>query len=148
MWKEFKEFAIKGNVIDLAIAVVIGTAFGAIVTSLVNDIIMPIIGQVTGGVDFRNLYINLSGGNFASLDDAKKGGAATINYGVFINTIITFLIIAFVLFLVIRAINKMKREPVPPEVQPDVKDCPYCLSKIPTKATRCLYCTSDLKTAA
>ena len=148
MWKEFKEFAMKGNVLDLAIAVVIGAAFGAIVTSLVNDVIMPIIGQVTGNVDFANLYINLSGQNYASYKAAKDAGAAAIGYGQFINTIITFLIIAFVLFLVIKGINKMKREPVPPEEKADVKDCPYCLSKIPAKATRCLYCTSDLKAVA
>lgn len=148
MWKEFREFAMKGNVLDLAIAVIIGAAFGAIVTSLVEDIIMPIFGQIIGGVDFASLYINLSGQEYPSYTAAKDAGAAVIGYGQFINNIITFLIIAFVLFLIIRAVNRMKREPAPAVVEPNMKDCPYCLSSIPSRASRCLYCTSDLKTVA
>ncbi len=148
MWKEFKEFAVTGNVLDLAIAVIIGAAFGAVVTSLVNDIIMPIIGQLIGKVDFANLYLNLSGQSYPSYKAAKDAGAAVIGYGQFINAVIVFLIIALVLFLIIRAINRMKREPALVVVEPNMKDCPYCFSKIPSKASRCLYCTSDLKAVA
>src|SRR5262245_58617228 len=146
MWKEFKEFALKGNVIDLAVAVILAATFGAIVKSLVDDIIMPVVGQLLGGVDFTNLYINLSGGSYPSLAAAKAAGAATINYGVFINTIITFLIVALALFMVVKAANNLRREPAP--VEPGAMECPYCLSQVPEKATRCLYCTSDLKAAA
>ena len=146
MWKEFREFALKGSVLDLAIAVIIAAAFGAIVKSLVDDVIMPVVGQLLGGVDFTNLYYNLSGGSYPSLAAAKAAGAATINYGVFINTIITFLIIAFVLFLVVKAVNRTRRQPAAAE--PGTRECPYCLSQVPAAATRCLYCTSDLKVAA
>ena len=150
MWKEFKEFAMKGNVIDLAIGVVIGGAFGKIVTSLVNDIIMPVIGSLVGKVDFSNLYINLSGQQFNSLQEAQAAGAATINYGLFLNNLINFLIIAFSIFIVIKQINKlknftMKKEEV--KVEATEKDCPYCYTKIDIKATRCPHCTSVLEEA-
>jgi large conductance mechanosensitive channel len=143
MLKEFRDFALKGNVIDLAIAVIIGAAFGAIVNSLVNDIIMPPIGYAMGGVNFNDLFISLSGVAYASLADAKAAGAATINYGVFLNTIIDFIIIAFVLFLVVRSINRMKKAPAP--AAPNTKECQYCYTQIPIPATRCPNCTSELK---
>lgn len=143
MLKEFKNFIMKGNVIDLAVAVIIGAAFGAIVSSFVNDIIMPIIGQLLGKVNFSDLFINLSGGNYATLAAAKEAGAATINYGVFINTIINFLIIGFVIFLVVRSINQLKK--APETTAPTTKDCPYCFTAIPIPATRCPHCTSELK---
>jgi large conductance mechanosensitive channel len=142
MLKEFKEFAMRGNVVDMAVGIIIGAAFGKIITSLVNDIIMPPIGLLLGGVDFSNLYLNLSGGSYASLAEAKAAGAATINYGAFLNTVIDFIIVAFAIFLVVRAINRMKRQPAPAE--PTTKECPFCLSKIPVKATRCPFCTSEL----
>lgn len=150
MWKEFKEFAMKGNVIDLAIGVVIGGAFGKIVTSLVNDIIMPVVGSLVGKVDFSNLYINLSGQQFNSLQEAQAAGAATINYGLFLNNLINFLIIAFSIFIVIKQINKLKnftkkKEEVKAEATE--KDCPYCYTKIDIKATRCPHCTSVLEEA-
>lgn len=137
MMKQFREFISRGNVIDLAVAVVIGAAFGAVVASFVKDVIMPPIGLLLGKVDFSNLFINLSGTDYATLAEAQKAGAATINYGMFINTIINFLIIAFAIFLVIRQINKSR--PVA------VKNCPYCLSSIPLAATRCPSCTSQLE---
>ena len=143
MFEEFKKFILRGNVIDLAIAVVIGGAFGKIVTSLTNDIIMPPIGLLLGKVDFKDLYINLSGTDYASLAAAKEAGAATINYGVFVNTIIEFLIIAFVLFLVIKAINRLYPKPADPAPAP-TKDCPYCKTSIPAAASRCPNCTSQL----
>jgi large conductance mechanosensitive channel len=142
MWKEFREFITRGNVIDLAIGIVLGVAFGRIVTSLVNDIIMPPIGLLLGKVDFSNMFINLSGKPYATLAAAKEAGAATINYGVFINTIIEFLIVALLIFLLVRQINKMTRKPEP--AAPTTKDCPYCYSAIPIKATRCPNCTSEL----
>jgi large conductance mechanosensitive channel len=145
MLKEFRDFAIKGNVIDLAIGIIIGTAFGRIVTSLVTDIIMPPLGVLLGKVDFSNLYINLSGKAYASLADAKTAGAATINYGLFINTIIDFVIVAFVIFLMVRGINRMKKAPALAPVIPNTKECPFCYTQIPLKATRCPTCTSELK---
>ncbi len=138
---EFKAFIMRGNVLDLAVAVIMGGAFGAMVNSLVNDIIMPVVGRLTGGVDFTNLFINLSGGSYSSLADAKKAGAATINYGVFINTIITFLIVGFVMFMIIRAANQLQRKPAP---APTTKTCPFCRSMIAIDATRCAFCTSQL----
>jgi large conductance mechanosensitive channel len=144
---EFKQFIMRGNVLDLAIGIIIGAAFNGIVQSLVNDIIMPPIGRILNNVDFTNLYINLSGGHYASLEDAKTAGAATINYGTFINTVINFLIIAFVIFLIVKWFNRMVRqeeeEEAPPA--PTTKECPYCLSTIPIKATRCAHCTSQLE---
>ncbi len=145
MLKEFKEFAVKGNMIDLAIGIIIGSAFGAIVTSLVKDVIMPPIGLLLGKVDFANLYIDLSGQGFPSLEAAKAAGAATLNYGLFINTLINFIIVAFVIFLLVRAINKMKRPVEVKPATPTTKECPYCISAIPLKATRCPNCTSELK---
>ena len=144
MLKEFKEFIMRGNVLDMAIGIVIGGAFGKIVTSLVNDILMPFIGLILGGVDFANLFINLSGKPYASLADAKAAGAATINYGLFLNTVIDFVIVAFVIFLLIRAVNRMRREQEAAPAAPTTKECPYCLSSIPIKATRCANCTSQL----
>jgi large conductance mechanosensitive channel len=143
--KEFKEFALKGNVLDMAVGVVIGTAFGKIVTSLVNDLIMPMVGMLLGKVDFTNLFISLDGVAYKSLEEAKKIGAATINYGVFLNTILDFLIIAFSIFFVIKQLNrfKKKQEAIKPEVT--TKECPYCISEIPLKATRCPKCTSSLQ---
>ncbi|MEO0091875.1 MAG: large conductance mechanosensitive channel protein MscL [candidate division WOR-3 bacterium] len=145
MFKEFKEFAMRGNVMDMAIGIIIGAAFGKIVTSLVNDIIMPPIGLLLGRIDFTNLFINLSGKHYTTLAEAKSAGAATINYGVFINTIIDFIIVAFVIFLVIRQINRLKRKPEPVPTEPTTKECPYCYSVIPIKAIRCPNCTSELK---
>ena len=145
MLKEFKAFAIKGNVIDLAIGIIIGTAFGRIVTSLVNDIIMPPLGLLLDKVNFSSLYINISGTSYANLAAAKTAGAATINYGLFINTIIDFVIVAFVIFLLVRAINRMNKAPAPAQAAPTTKECPFCYTQIPIKATRCPNCTSELK---
>ena len=142
MFKEFKQFMMRGNVLDLAIAVIIGAAFGRIVTSLVNDIVMPPIGLLTSHVDFNNLFIDLSGQNHPTLAAAKAAGAATINYGVFLNTIVDFLIVAFVIFLAVQQANKLKAQPAPAE--PNTKDCGFCYTSIPLKATRCPNCTSQL----
>jgi large conductance mechanosensitive channel len=144
MIKDFKEFIMRGNVLDMAVGIIIGIAFGSIVNSIVNDIIMPPIGLVVGNVDFLNLFVNLSGGDYTSLAEAKKAGAAVIAYGAFINTIINFLIVAFVMFILIRLFNKFKRKQ---EAAPSSKDCPYCFSSIPIKAIRCPNCTSELKPA-
>ncbi len=143
MLAEFKKFAMRGNVIDLAVGFVMGGAFGAIVNSLVNDIIMPPIGLILGKLDFSNLFINLSGKPYASLAEAKAAGAATINYGQFINTVINFLIIAFALFLLVRQVNRWTARPAAPTA-PTTKPCPYCFTEIPIKATRCPHCTSML----
>ena len=145
MLKEFKEFAMRGNVLDMAIGIIIGAAFGKIITSLVSDVIMPPIGLLLGKLDFSNLYINLSGQPYASLVAAKAAGASTINYGLFINTVIDFIIVAFVIFLLIRQVNKLKRQPEVAVAVPTTKECPYCLSAIPVKAVRCPHCTSELK---
>lgn len=142
MWKEFKEFITRGNVIDLAVGVIIGAAFGKIVTSLVEDIIMPPVGLLLGKVDFANLFITLSGEQYNTLAEAKKAGAATINYGQFINTIVNFLIIALCIFLVIKQVNRLKKEE--PKAAPTTKECPHCYSEISIKATRCPNCTSIL----
>jgi large conductance mechanosensitive channel len=144
MFKEFKEFAMKGPVIELAVGVIIGAAFGKIVSSLVDDIIMPPIGRILGNVDFANLFVNLSDKDYPSVAAAKAAGAATLNYGIFFNTILNFSIIAFVLFLIIRQINALKK-PEPAAAAPTTKDCPHCLSAIPLKATRCAHCTADLR---
>ncbi len=140
---EFKEFAMRGNVLDMAIGIIIGAAFGKIVTSLVNDIVMPPLGMVLGDVDFNNLFISLSGGEYSTLSDAQAAGAVTINYGIFINTIVDFVIVAFAIFLLIREVNKM-RKPAPAAPAPATKECPFCLSIVPLKATRCPSCTSQL----
>jgi large conductance mechanosensitive channel len=146
MLKEFKEFALRGNVLDMAVGIIIGAAFGTIVTSLVNDIIMPPIGLLLGRVDFANLFIQLqegkTAGPYASLVDAQAAGAVTMNYGLFVNSLISFVIVAFVIFLLIRSVNQLKRKETPPA--PTTKECPRCLSAIPLKATRCAHCTSDL----
>jgi len=142
MLKEFKEFIMRGNVMDMAVGIIIGAAFGKIVTSFVSDILMPPIGRLFGNMDFSNLFINLSGQEYATLAEAKKAGAATINYGLFLNTLIDFLIIAFVIFLLIRQINRLKRQPLP--ALPTDKECVYCFSNIPLKAVRCPHCTSEL----
>ena len=147
MLNEFKAFAMRGNVVDMAVGIIIGAAFGAIVKSLVDDVIMPPIGMLMGNVDFSNLYFVLKEGAaavapYASLADAKKAGAVTINYGVFINSVISFLIVAFAVFMLIRNINRLKQE-TPAEAT--TKECPFCASHIPLKATRCPLCTSELK---
>jgi large conductance mechanosensitive channel len=147
MLKEFKEFAVRGNVLDLAIGVIMGAAFGKIVTSLVEDIIMPPIGLILGNVDFANLFVSLTGKPYASVAQAKAAGAPTLNYGLFLNTVLSFLIVAFVVFLIVRAVNRMRRGEEKPAAAPVVKECPYCLSSIPIKATRCPQCTSELKAA-
>ncbi len=148
MLKEFKEFAMRGNVVDMAVGIIIGAAFGGIVKSLVADLIMPPIGLLLGGVDFSDIFVNLSGGEYASLAAAQEAGAATLNVGVFINTVLNFIIVAFAIFILIRAINQMKRKEEPePEPEPTTKDCPFCCSAIPFKATRCGHCTSELGTA-
>lgn len=145
MWKEFKEFAMRGNVLDMAVGIIIGAAFGKIVSSFVNDVLMPPIGVLLGKVDFSNLFITLSGQSFATLEEAKKAGAATIRYGLFFNTIIDFILVALAIFIMIRQINRLKRQPEPAPALPTTKECPYCFSAIPIKATRCPNCTSELK---
>jgi len=148
MLKEFKDFVMRGNVLDLAVAVIIGGAFGKIVTSFVNDVLMPPIGLALGGVDFGNLFYSLDGKTYESLDVAKAAGAATINYGVFLNTIIDFLIVAFVIFLIVKSANSMKKPaPAPAPAAPTTKECPYCFTTIHIEATRCPNCTSELKAA-
>jgi large conductance mechanosensitive channel len=149
MLKEFKEFIMRGNVIDMAVGIIIGAAFGTIIKSLVDDVIMPPIGLLLGNVDFSNLFMVIREGKVAGAFDtlaaAKAAGAITVNYGIFINTIISFLIVAFAVFMLIRSVNKLKREAPPPEA--DTKECPYCLSVIPIKASRCAHCTADIKGA-
>ncbi|HEY0368715.1 MAG TPA: large conductance mechanosensitive channel protein MscL [Chthoniobacterales bacterium] len=150
MWKEFKEFAVKGNAVDLAVGVIIGAAFGGIVTSLVKDILMPPLGVVTGGLDFSNKFFVLKGAPngaiFATPAEAAKLGAVTLNYGNFVTVLINFVIVAFCIFLVVRALNKMKKPA--PTTAPVSKDCPYCTMTIPIKATRCPQCTAELTAAA
>jgi large conductance mechanosensitive channel len=142
--KEFKEFAVRGNMIDLAVAVVLGVAFGAVVASLVKDVLMPPIGKLVGGVDFTDLFIALDGRAYPSLKAAKDAGAATINYGLFLNTIINFILVALALFVVVQSLNRMRR---PAVAVPTTKDCAYCAMTIPLKATRCPHCTSALSAA-
>lgn len=142
MLKEFKEFAMKGNVLDMAVGIIIGVAFGRIVTSLVNDILMPPIGRILGRVDFSSLFVNISGKSYPTIAAAKAAGAATINYGMFINTIIDFLIVAFAIFLLVRQVNRWTSKPAP-AAAPTTKDCPYCATAIPIKAKRCPNCTTD-----
>ncbi|HTY61429.1 MAG TPA: large conductance mechanosensitive channel protein MscL [Acidobacteriota bacterium] len=142
MFKEFKEFAMKGNVLDMAVGIIIGAAFGKIITSFVSDILMPPLGLLLGKMDFSNLFINLSGQSYPSIAAAKAAGAATLNYGLFINTIIDFLIVAFAIFLLIRQVNRLKRQPA--AAAPTTKDCPFCASAIPVPAKRCPHCTSQL----
>ena len=148
MFKEFKEFVLRGNVVDMAVGIIIGAAFGTIVKSLVDDVIMPPIGLLLGGVDFANLFMLLKAGSpagpYASLADAQTAGAVTINYGVFINAVVSLLIVALVMFLLIRSINQLRREEEAPPAEPTTKECPFCLSTIPIKATRCAFRTSEL----
>jgi large conductance mechanosensitive channel len=146
MLKAFKEFAMRGNVLDMAVGIIIGAAFGKIITSFVGDILMPPLGLLLGKVDFSNLFVTLSGGPYASVAAAKAAGAPTINYGLFLNTVLDFVIVAFAVFLLIRQVNRFMPKPAP-AAPPATKDCPYCLSAVPLKATRCLHCTSDLKVA-
>jgi large conductance mechanosensitive channel len=145
MWKEFKEFAMKGNVVDMAVGIIIGAAFGKIVTSFVNDILMPPIGVLLGRVDFSNLFVNLSDKSVATIEEAKQAGTPIIKYGLFINTLLDFLIIAFAVFLLVKQINAMRRREEAPA--PATKECPFCASTIPLKASRCPHCTSELKAA-
>lgn len=147
MWKEFKEFILRGNVVDMAVGIMIGAAFGRIVSSLVNDILMPPIGFILGKVDFSNLFISLSG-HYKTLAEAQAAGAPTINYGVFLNTVLDFLIIAAVVFfLIVRPMNRLRKVKEVAPAAPTTKECPYCYSTIPIKARRCPYCTSDLEGA-
>jgi len=145
MIKEFKEFALRGNVLDMGVGIIIGAAFGKIVTLLVSDVLMPPLGLLIGNVDFSNLFINLSGQPYASLTDAKAAGVATINIGLFINSLIDFVIVGLVLFLIIRQVNRLKRQPVAVPVTPTTKECQFCRSVISLKAIRCPYCTSELR---
>lgn len=144
MLKEFKEFAMRGNVLDMAVGIIIGAAFGKIVNSLVNDVIMPPIGLLLGKVDFSSLFINLSGQEVPSLAAAKEMGAATLNYGAFINTVIDFVLVAFAIFLLIKQVNRFMKKKEEAPAEPTTKDCPHCFSSIPIKATRCAFCTSTL----
>jgi large conductance mechanosensitive channel len=152
MFKEFKEFAMRGNMVDMAVGIIMGAAFGAIIKSLVDDIIMPPVGLVLGNVDFSNLFMVLKEGTqagpYASTTEARKIGAVTFNYGVFINVIISFLIIAFSAFVLIKSVNRLKREEAAAPSVPTTRECPFCFSQVPLKATRCAFCTSDLKPGA
>jgi large conductance mechanosensitive channel len=143
MFKEFKAFALRGNVIDLAVGIIIGSAFGKIITSLVNDIIMPPLGLLLGKVNFANLFVSLNGVAYQKLADAQAAGAPTLNYGLFINTIIDFILVAFAIFLLIRQVNRFSRKPAP-VVEATTKECPFCNTQIPIKARRCPNCTSQL----
>jgi len=142
MFKEFRDFIMRGNVLDLAVGIVLGVAFGTVIASFVNDILMPPIGLLLGGVDFTNLFVTLSGERYPTLEAAKAAGAATINYGVFINTVINFIIVAFVIFLMVRQVNRMRRP-----AEPGTRECPFCFSPVSVRATRCPNCTSALQRA-
>jgi large conductance mechanosensitive channel len=146
MLKEFKEFAMKGNVLDMAVGIVIGAAFGKIVSSFVTDVLMPPLGLLLGKVNFSNLFVTLSGPSFATLEEAKKAGAVTLNYGQFVGTVIDFTFVAFAIFLLVKQVNRMRAPAPAPAVV--TKDCPYCTSAIPLKASRCPQCTAELKSAA
>jgi large conductance mechanosensitive channel len=144
MIKEFKEFAMRGNVLDMAVGIIISAAFGQIVTSFVQDVLMPPIGRLLGHVDFSNLFLSLTGTHYDTVAAAKAAGAATLNYGMFLNTVINFLIVASAVFLLVRQVNRLAPKPAP---APTTRDCPYCLSAVPVKATKCAHCTSELRTA-
>lgn len=150
MFKEFREFAVRGNVVDLAVGLIVGAAFGAIVKSVVDDLLMPPLGLLMGGVDFANKFVLLKAGTppapYASLEQAKEAGAVTVNYGVFLNNVVSFLLVAFAVYLVVRVINRLRREEPAPE--PNTKTCPFCASDIPKAAVRCPLCTSELPRAA
>ena len=145
MLKEFRDFAVRGSVVDMAIGIIIGGAFGKIISSLVGDVLMPPIGRLMGNLDFSNLFLALNGQSYDSLKAAKDAGAPTINYGLFINTVIDFVIIAFVIFMLVKQVNRLKKEA--PAEAPATRECPYCLSQIAVKATRCAACTSEVKAA-
>jgi large conductance mechanosensitive channel len=147
MLKEFKAFAMRGNVLDLAVGVIIGVAFGAVVTSLVGDILMPPLGKLMGGLDFKDKFFALDGNTYATLAELKKAGAPAIAYGAFINTVVNFLIVAFAIFLLVKQVNRFQKPAVVPPGPPTTKECQFCSMTIPIKATRCPQCTSDLKTA-
>jgi large conductance mechanosensitive channel len=149
MFKEFREFAMRGNVMDMAVGIIIGAAFGAIVQSFVSDVLMPPLGLLLGNVDFSSLYVTLAAGQvpgpYATLAKAQEAGAVTLNYGLLVNKVVTFLIVALAIFLLIRAMNRLRRKQVTPPAEPTVKDCPFCFTAIPVKAVRCPHCTSDVK---
>jgi large conductance mechanosensitive channel len=147
MMKEFKEFAMRGNVLDMAVGIIIGAAFGQIVNSFVQDILMPPIGRLLGHVDFSNLFVSLSGTHYDTLAAAKAAGAATLNYGLFLNTVINFLIVAFAVFLLVRQVNRLAAKPAPAPAALATRDCPHCLSAVPVKATKCAHCISELRPA-
>ena len=147
MLKEFREFAMRGNVLDMAIGIIMGAAFGKIVSSFVGDVLMPPMGLILGKMDFANLFINLSGKSYASLAEAKAAGAATLNVGLFINTVIDFVLVAFAIFLLVKQVNRLKRQPEAVPAVATTKECVYCLSAVAIKATRCPHCTSELKAA-
>ncbi len=147
MLKEFKTFAMRGNVLDMAVGIIIGAAFGQIVTSFVADIMMPPIGRLLGHVDFSNLFISLSETHYDTIAAAKAAGAATINYGLFLNTIINFLIVAFAVFLLVRQVNRLAPKPAEVPAEPITRDCPYCLMAVPLKAVKCAHCASELRAA-
>jgi len=145
MLKEFKEFAMRGSVLDMAVGIIVGAAFGQIVNSFVQDVMMPPIGRLVGHADFSNLFVTLTGQHYDTVAAAKAAGAATLNYGMFLNTIVNFLIVAFAVFLLVRQVNRLMPKPAP--AAPTTRDCPYCLSAVPLKATKCAHCTSDLRPA-
>ena len=145
MFKEFKEFAMRGNVLDMAVGIIIGAAFGQVVNSFVQDVLMPPIGTMLGRVDFSNRFLNLAGGQFSTLAEAKAAGAATLNYGLFFNTIINFLIVAFAVFLLVRQVNRLMRKVAPAPEGPTTRECPYCLMPVPIKAMKCAHCISELR---
>lgn len=147
MLQEFKKFALQGNVVDMAVGIIIGASFGKIITSIVNDVLMPPIGLLVGRVDFSGLFVNLSGTPYATLAEAKAAGAPTINYGLFLNTVLDFVIVALVIFLLVKQINRLKSQKPAPAAAPTTRDCPRCVSSIPLRATRCPFCTSDLQPA-
>ena len=147
MFKEFKEFAMRGNVLDMAVGIIIGAAFGKIVSSFVEDVMMPPLGRLIGKVDFSNLFLNLSGKSYETIAAAKAAGAPTLNYGIFMNTCINFLIVAFAVFLLVRAVNRLKREEKAPAPAPTTKPCPLCLMDVPLAAKKCGHCTSQLSAA-
>jgi large conductance mechanosensitive channel len=146
MLKEFKEFAMRGNVLDMAVGIIVGAAFGQIVTSFVQDVMMPPIGRLVGHVDFSNLFVNLTETHYDTIAAAKAAGAATLNYGQFLNTVVNFMIVAFAVFLLVRQVNRLAPKPAP-AAAPATRDCPYCLSAVPAKATKCAHCTSELRAA-
>lgn len=144
MWSDFRKFLVRGNVLDMAVGIIIGAAFTTVVKSLVDDVIMPPIGKLTGGMDFSNMFVTLGKGTFATVADAKKVGAATINYGLFLNNVISFLIVAFCVFMLVRAISRLQRKEAAAPPPPSEKVCPLCAMTIPVAATRCGHCTADL----